>query len=62
MKNVLSKVGLDVQEEKVLLALITPHITIAVIPKMSRWSSLLTALMNIKMYSLKSSLDVYCSS
>ena len=26
MKNVLSKVGLDVHKEKVLLALITPHI------------------------------------
>ena len=25
MKNVLSKVGLDVHKEKVLLALITPH-------------------------------------
>ena len=28
MKNVLSKVGLDVHKEKVLLALITPHIPV----------------------------------
>ena len=29
MKNVLSKVGLDVHKEKVLLALITPHSVMA---------------------------------